>query len=210
MKAIKKIMIVLFGLLALASCSDNDDDAPSPATKEQLQEVGGHWYAEISASGETDNWRTEEEGDVTAYDKIGALIYLNSDVTDASFWGYLFLQDGDMVNFDGIFRRDEEANFDFTMDSRGNITPSSHLPNAPKVSNMRFANGVITADVSYNGHDHSLTFRRTTTDEEASLKEWWDILIEEGIIGGFSDNDDQQSGGISDENANHPARAKRR
>ena len=72
MKAIKKIMIVLCGLLALASCSDNDDGAPSPATKEQLQEVGGHWYAEISASGETDNWRTEEEGDVTTYDKIGA------------------------------------------------------------------------------------------------------------------------------------------
>jgi len=56
----KKIFMFLFGLVLFASCS-NDDNPAGPATEAQMQALTGHWYAELPISGETDNWRTEEE-----------------------------------------------------------------------------------------------------------------------------------------------------
>ena len=94
--------LFLFGLLAMTSCSDDDNETIGPATKAQLEAVTGHWFAELPISGETDNWRTEEEGDVTAYDKVAALFYLNGYTTTECWWGYLYLQDGDMVNYGGL------------------------------------------------------------------------------------------------------------
>jgi hypothetical protein len=153
-----------------------------------------------------------EEGDLTTYDKIGALIYLNGSATDACFWGYIFLKDGDMVNYDGIFRRDEEANFSIRMDMEGNITPSSHLPNAPQVTNMRYVKekDIITADVTYKEKTISLVFHRPTMDQEPILRQFWDMLAEEGIVGGGGNEDDSQyKTGISGGNANEPSRAKK-
>ena len=205
----KKILTIVFGLLLLASCSS--DDEPGAASPEQMQRIGGHWYAELSVSGETDNWRTEEEGDVTSFDKIGALIYLNSNYTDACYWGYLYLQDGDMVNFDGLHRRDDEANFAITMDSEGYITTSSHLKDAPQVTSMHWDNtkDVITADVNYKGQTFKLTFKRVNLNEEQTLKDFYDILAEEGIVGGYADLDTQLNTDVSDNDATGPSRVRR-
>ncbi len=200
----------MIGLLAMTSCHDKDDEV-TPATEEQLQELTGHWYAEIPLTGETDNWRTEEEGDKTTYDHIAAVFYLNGDNTDACFWGYLYLQDGDMVNYDGLHHLNDDANFSITMDSEGNITTSSNLSDAPEVSNMHFdsANDIITADIAFKGHRFNATFIHllNPTDQEA-LSAFYQILQEEGIIGGLTPGNGEETG-ISDDNANEPSRTKR-
>ena len=198
---------LLLALLTLTSCDNADNPAGNDATEEQLQELTGHWYAELPISGETENWRTEEEGDMTTFDTIGAVIYLNGYFTDACYWGYIFLQDGEMVNYDGLHRHDEAANFEIKMDRDGNITASSHLAGAPQVTNMHYANGVITADVSYRENNVSLVFHRTETDEEKTLKAFYDILVEEGIIGGNTEGDDVTTD-VADDGADQPARSR--
>ena len=145
----KKIWIFMFALLAIVSCKDDD---PKPATAEQLQKLTGHWYAELPANGETANWRTLEEGDMTNYDHIGVVIYLNGNTPteEVSYWGYLYLQNGDLVNFAGLMSEThEQSSFSFTMDEEYNITPSSHLKDAPKVTKMHYdrEKDIITAEV---------------------------------------------------------------
>ena len=93
----------------------------------------------------------------------------------------------------------------------GNITPSSHLLNAPQVTNMRYVKekDIITADVTYKEKTVSLVFHRPTMDQEPILRQFWNMLAEEGIVGGGGDGDDSQyETGISGGNANEPSRAK--
>ena len=132
-------------------------------------------------------------------------------VCRACYWGYLYLQDGDMVNFDGLHRRDDEANFAITMDSEGYITTSSHLKDAPQVTSMHWDNtkDVITADVNYKGQTFKLTFKRVNLNEEQTLKDFYDILAEEGIVGGYADLDTQLNTDVSDNDATGPSYVRR-
>jgi len=208
----KKIFMFLFGMLAIASCSNDDNETAGPATQAQLEAVTGHWYAELPISGETDNWRTEEEGDVTTYDKVAALFYLNGYTTTECWWGYLYLQDGDMVNYGGIDLNETSNMFSFTMTSEGDITPSQHLANGPKVTNMHYDSkkDIITADVDYSGHTLSVTFTRPTASQATQLNEYFDILQEEGIVGGYEDKDSQLKTDVTDDDATETPRARRR
>ncbi len=194
---------------ALTSCKDYDDDV-QPASEEQLHQLQGHWYAEMPISGETLNWRTEEEGDMTDYDHIGILVYLNGYVTEASYWGYLFLKDNEMVNYDGIFMRDEEARFDYTMDSEGHITPTSHLADAPQVTDMHHdvKSDIITANITYKGRNLALTLVRPTQEEGTVLYDYWQMLAEAHIVGGYDDGGDHLNTDVTDENADEPSRAR--
>ncbi len=210
----KKIWILMLGLLAIVGCKDDDESTTRPATQEQMEALTDNWYAELPMSGETANWRTEEEGDMTTYDHIGVIIYLNgyNPSGDASFWGYLYLQDGDMVNFDGLLSDNHErSTFNFTMDSEGNITPSSSLTDAPQVTNMHYDSekDIITADVIYKGQTIALIFRRPSEEQKTALNEFWDILIEAGEVGGSSDRGDEQDTDIQEDGATEPSRVKR-
>ena len=212
MKTMKKIMIVLFGLLALASCSNDDDEQSTvqPATEEQLHFITDHWYAEIPISGETANWRTEEEGDMTTFDKVGVLIYLNGYYTEDSYWGFIYMKDGDLVNFDGINRMTEDASFDYTMDSEGHITPHSQMENVPQVSNMHYdsTKDIITADATYNGHTlTNIVFTRPTEEQEVFLDSFWEMLVEAGMIG-YDDGGYEQKTDVTDEDATESSRAR--
>lgn len=200
--------MLVIALVAMTSCSS--DDEPSAASQEQMERVTGHWYAELPMSGETANWRTEEEGDMTSYNKIVALFYLNGYVPGNSYWGYLYLQDDDMVNYGGIDLNEKSNMFDFAMDSNGLITPTSHLANAPKMTNMRYdsQNDVITADVTYNGQTMTMTFKRPTEEQETQLEAYYDILLEEGIVGGYEDRGNHLKTDVKDENADKPSRAR--
>ena len=209
----KKVMFVLLGLLAIVSCKD-DDDKVGPASEAEMQEVTGHWYAELPISGEIENWRTEEEGDMTTYDKIYAVIYLNGYINEpvedgySSYWGYLYINnDGEMVNYGGVDVRKNSTLFSFTMDSEGYIKPSSQIANLPQVSNIRYKNGVITADVDYHGSTIHATFLRPDDLFETTLKDYYDILFEEGIVGGYEDDDSQQYTDVHDNPANEPSRS---
>ena len=206
----KKIWIFMFALLAIVSCKDDD---PKPATAEQLQKLTGHWYAELPANGETANWRTLEEGDMTNYDHIGVVIYLNGNTPteEVSYWGYLYLQEGDMVNYAGLMSEShEQSSFSFTMDEEYNITPSSHLKDAPKVTKMHYdrEKDIITAEVNYKGETYYLTFTRPTGDNETLLNEFWDMLIEAGEIGGSADKGTEIDTDVEEGGATESSRAK--
>ncbi len=209
MKEIKLFAMLIIALVAMTGCKD--DDEPSPATQQQMELLTGHWYADLPLVGETDNWRSIEEGDVTGYNNIAVVIYLNGAAPDACFWRYLYMQDNELVNYDGLFRTDKDANFTIQMDSEGNITPSSHMGGAPVVTNMRydFERDNITADVSFKGYTLTMTFYRPNKDQESRLSEIWAILSEEGIIGGNADDTSTHNTNISDGNATEPLRAKK-
>lgn len=213
--------MLIIALTAMTSCSSNNDKDdepatdPQPATQEQLDTVSDYWYAVIPISGDTDNWRTEEEGDLAPYNNIIALFYLNGAFLDDlhGYWGYLYMQDDDMVNFGGLSGIDEEAAlFSFTMDDNGAIKPQSHLPNAPKISNMHYDSqkDVITADVDYMGHNLHLTFVRPTDETWDNLEEIYEMLLEAGSIGGYEDYDDEQWTDVVADDATEPQRARRR
>ena len=46
---------------------------------------------------------------MATYDHVGAMIYLHSEFTNASYWGFFYLKDGDLVNFGGIHSWEEDA-----------------------------------------------------------------------------------------------------
>ena len=208
--------MLIIALTAMTSCTDNKDNLPAgPASEAQYEAVTGHWYAEIPISGETDNWRTEEEGDVTTYDKIDALIYLDANTDDVivtfGFWGYIYLQDNDMVNYGGLLSSDDDI-FQFSMTSDGYITPSSHLADAPKITNMHYdaTANVITATVDYKGKSLSLTFVRPDEEAMTRLNECYEILMEEGIVSAYDDDGNIILSDVTDKNADEPSRAPRR
>ena len=205
----KNIMCVLAAMFVLCSCS-NDDEA-GPASEQQIEMVSGHWYTEIPISGETDNWRTEEEGDRTAFDKVVAIFYLSDHTFMEGWWGYLYLQnDNEMINYGGLDLGKKESSFNYTMDSDGTIIPSSQLLDAPKIANMRYNSNsnVITTDVTYNGKTFALTFIRPTDESWVRLDEYFNILLEENIVGGYEDLGTEQHTDVTDEAASEPSRAR--
>lgn len=204
--------LCLIALLTLAACSGDDDKTVTPASEKMMKEVTGHWLATIPLSGEVSNWRSEE-GEMTTYDHIDALVYLNGWVTTGkgSFWGYIYIQDGEMVNYDGIDRsKDDPSGFDFAMDSKGHITPNSHLANAPMVTDMHYdhAADIITANVTYKGHTLAVVFNRPTDEQEEQLNEVFEMLLEAGIIGGYEDDGYQVQTDVTDDPADEPSRAR--
>lgn len=182
---------------ALTGCSGEEEAKPFDRLL-----LRGHWYAEVPLTGQTQNWRTEEEGDMTDYDHVGALIYLHDEFTDLSYWGYIYLKDGDMVNFDGIDRMNEGSNFDYTVTPDGRITPNHYIDSAPKVENMRYVDGKIYAEV--NGMQ--IVFTRPTEEQNAFLNEFWEMLIEAGMVG-YGDRGGVIDTDVTNGDAGEPSRA---
>lgn len=193
--------ILCYNIVAtLTSCSKDDDPTPFDRTL-----LDGYWYAEIPMTGETQNWRTEEEGDMATYDQVGTLIYLHSEVTHNSFWGFFFLKDDDLVNVGGIHAWDENANFDYTVTPDGRITPDRYLEDMPKVEDMRYIDRKIYAKVN----NRQYVFTRPTEEQNKQLSEYWEMLLEAGM-GGFSDGEGIMETDLKDKNAVEVSRVKRR
>lgn len=216
MKTMNKIFILLFGLLALSACKDDNDyveEGPKealPATEEQLLTVSEQWYVEIPFSGEIENWRTEEEGDMITYDHIGVIMSLNGHYTEDSYWGFIFIKDNEMVNYDGIDRRETDTTFDFKMDRDGNITLLSPWTDVPLISNVHYdaQKDVIVADASYKGQTlNGIVFNRPSEVQQDFLNDFFETLFDAGQVVGYEDNDTEQDTGITDKNATEPSRA---
>ena len=90
--------MLVIALVAMTGCSKDDDNTVGEAQETQYDAVSGHWFAELPVSGETDNWRSEKECDSTTFDKVTAIFYLGDHVIKEGWWGYLYLQDNEMVN----------------------------------------------------------------------------------------------------------------
>ena len=167
--------------------------------------------AKVPMSGETDNWRSEVEGDKADYNALGIIMYLNDYYTEDSYWGFIYMKDHDMVNYDGINRREVDTTFDFKMYSNGDITISSPWADMPQVSNAHYdaEKDVITADVSYKGRTiNDIVFTRPTEEQQEYLDDFWETLFEEGVLLGSEDRGDEQLTDVTDENATGPSRAK--
>ena len=192
-------LLCCYIVAALTSCSKDDDPTPFDRTL-----LDGHWYAEIPLTGETQNWRTEEEGDMSTYDHVGTMIYFHSEFTKASYWGFFYLNEGDLVNFGGIHSWDENANFDYVVTSDGHITPDRYIENMPKVEEMQYLDGKIYAKV--NGMQ--VVFTRPSEEQNEQLSEYWEMLLEAGM-GGFSDGDGTIDTDLKNQNATEPSRVRK-
>lgn len=204
----KKTLRYLFNCLlccgiavALAGCSKDDDD-PVPFDRTLLD---GYWYAEMPMTGEVLNWRTEEVDEMASYDHVGAIINLHSEPTGASWWGYVYLKDGDIVNFDGIHPWNEDAYFHYTVTPDGHITPDRYLENTPKVEDMQYTDGKIFSKV--NGMQ--VVFTRPNEEQAERLNELFQMLLEAGG-GGYVDDDYIINSDVKNQNATEPSRSKRK
>lgn len=185
---------------ALAGCSKDDDPVPFDRTL-----LDGYWYAEMPMSGESLNWRTEDADDMSSYDHVGAIIYLHSEPTGASWWGYVYLKDGDIVNFDGIHPWSESANFYYTVTPEGRITPDRYIENTPRVEDMQYTGGRIYSKVG----GMQVVFTRPTEEQDARLDELFQMILEAGG-GGYADDDYIINTDIKNQNATKPSRSKRK
>ncbi len=192
-------ILLAFALVAMAGCKSDDDREPA-----DLNLLVGHWYAEIPLKGEVKNWRTEEE-EMTTYDHVGAVLYFNTEYTSWSWWGYLYIKDGEMVNFDGISRVDNNATFDYTVDPDYNITTVSKLESAPVAKSMRYSDGKIYAEFD----TLQVVFTRPDEQQSAFLEDFWEILVENGIVG-YEDEGQKVQTEVTDENATEESRAAKR
>ena len=210
MKTKSIFAMLVIALVAMTGCSKDDDNTVGEAQETQYDAVSGHWFAELPVSGETDNWRSEKECDSTTFDKVTAIFYLGDHVIKEGWWGYLYLQDNEMVNYGGIDLNKHDNQFSYYMSANGHVTPSHHIEDMPKVTNMVYNSkrDVITADVTYNGKSYHLNFTRPTDDNWERLDEYFDILLEEGIVGGYDDGGDFLNTDVTDENADEPSRAR--
>jgi len=209
MKTIRIFVALFIAIMAMSSCSKDDNSATRPASPDQIDALSGHWYADLPISGETMDLRTmDDPDDKAAYNHIGAIIYFNPVYTDWSYWGFFYMKDDEFVNVDGLNHLTTDANFDFTMDSDGHITPMSQLSNAPQVSNMYYQGDKITATVTYMGHSLDMAFRRPDEKQETMLEGIWEFLVKNGLVIG-GDYDEVETD-ISDEQATEPSRARRR
>jgi len=208
MKTIKTLAILFIAIVAMSSCSKADSPVTGTASEEQLAALAGsYWYADVPISGETKNLLTLDNPDDTApYNHIGAVVVFNNLYTDWSYWGFYYLNDDQLVNIDGLSRLTEDATFDFTMDSNGNITTNSRLANAPVVSDMHFQGDRITAKVTFNGSTLDVTFRQPDEAQETMMDNAWDWLLENDLVIG-GDNYKYETG-ISDKDADGPSRAR--
>lgn len=216
MKTLNKICILLFGLLVMSGCKDDDENVEVPkeaipATEEQMRTLSDLWYVEIPFSGETENWRTEEKGDMITYDHIGVMMYLNNRYTEDSYWGFIFMKDHEMVNYDGINRRETDTTFDFKMDSDGNITIFNPWTDVPQLSNVHYdaQKDVITADVTYKGQTlNGIVFNRPSGEQQQFIDDFFETLLDAGQVTGYEDEDSEQNTDITDKNATEPSRAR--
>lgn len=196
----KKILLFLLPALMLTACSKDDEQ---PIDENLIQ---GHWYAEMPMTGTTQNWRTEEEGDMTDYDHVGIILFINTEANQG-YWSHLFLKDGEVVNVAGFGASAQEQNrayFTYQLDGDGNFTLAHYTETAPPVAGMRYTNGTITSTVE----GKPFVFRRPEDMGKTDfLDDVWEMLAEAGM-GGYDDGDDHLNTDISDKPADEPSRSR--
>jgi len=174
------IMGILSTLLALTSCSDDDN---TPAVK-PAKAVLGEWFTQVKANGVLDG---------VPYDEYALLVTFQED-GHGSFLQY-FLKDGKLVSALGSVT-------DYTVDSNGKISIVINEVNVPLGENVRLADNKLMLDMlNYDLHDLILVH---PTDAQKQMIKEWDAIVEEW--GGKGNDGSTTTTEVTDEGASEPAR----
>ena len=173
-------LFILAALLALSSCSDDDN---TPAVK-PAKAVLGEWFTQVKTDGVLDG---------VPYDEYALLVTFQED-GHGSFLQY-FLKDGKLVSALGSFT-------DYTIDSNGKISIVINEVNVPLGENVRLADNKLMLDMP-NYELRGLILLHPTDTQKQMIKEW-DAIIEEW--GGKGSGDSDTTAEVTDEGASEPAR----
>ena len=183
MKTKHILICMLAALLALTSCSDDDNTNPTP-TKAVL----GEWFTQVNTNGVLDG---------IPYDAYALLVTFQED-GHGLFMQY-FLKDGKLVNALGSMT-------DYTVDSNGNISIVVSEVKVPLGENVHIAGDKLILDMS-RFNLRGLTLVHPTDTQKQMIKEWDAIVEEWGGIGGDGSTTATE---VTDEGASEPARVRNR
>lgn len=183
MKTKHILICMLAALLALTSCSDDDNTSPTPA-----KAVLGEWFTQVNTNGVLDG---------IPYDAYALLVTFQED-GHGLFMQY-FLKDGKLVNALGSMT-------DYTVDSNGNISIVVSEVKVPLGENVRIAGDKLILDMS-RFNLRGLTLVHPTDTQKQMIKEWDAIVEEWGGIGGDGSTTATE---VTDEGASEPARVRNR
>lgn len=174
---------MLAALLALTSCSDDDNTSPTPA-----KAVLGEWFTQVNTNGVLDG---------IPYDAYALLVTFQED--GHGLFTQYFLKDGKLVNALGSMT-------DYTVDSNGNISIVVSEVKVPLGENVRIAGDKLILDMSrFNLRGQTLVH---PTDTQKQMIKEWDAIVEEwGGIGGDGSTTATE---VTDEGASEPARVRNR
>ena len=172
-------LFILAALLALSSCSDDDN---TPAVK-PAKAVLGEWFTQVKTDGVLDG---------VPYDEYALLVTFQED-GHGSFLQY-FLKDGKLVSALGSFT-------DYTIDSNGKISIVINEVNVPLGENVRLADNKLMLDMP-NYDLRGLILLHPTDAQKQMIKEW-DAIVEEW--GGKGSGDSDTTAEVTDEGASEPA-----
>lgn len=183
MKTKHILICMLAALLALTSCSDDDNTSPTPA-----KAVLGEWFTQVNTNGVLDG---------IPYDAYALLVTFQED-GHGLFMQY-FLKDGKLVNALGSMT-------DYTVDSNGNISIVVSEVKVPLGENVHIAGDKLILDMS-RFNLRGLTLVHPTDTQKQMIKEWDAIVEEWGGIGGDGSTTATE---VTDEGASEPARVRNR
>lgn len=183
MKTKHILICMLAALLALTSCSDDDNTSPTPA-----KAVLGEWFTQVNTNGVLDG---------IPYDAYALLVTFQED-GHGLFMQY-FLKDGKLVNALGSMT-------DYTVDSNGNISIVVSEVKVPLGENVHIAGDKLILDMS-RFNLRGLTLVHPTDTQKQMIKEWDAIVEEWGGIGGDGSTTTTE---VTDEGASEPARVRNR
>ena len=174
-------LFILAALLALSSCSDDDNSTP---VVKPAKAVLGEWFTQVKANGVLDG---------VPYDEYALLVTFQED-GHGSFLQY-FLKDGKLVSALGSFT-------DYTIDSNGKISIVINEVNVPLGENVRLADDKLMLDMP-NYDLRGLILLHPTDTQKQMIKEW-DAIVEEW--GGKGNDGSTTTTEVTDEGASEPAR----
>ena len=183
MKTKHILICMLAALLALTSCSDDDNTSPTPA-----KAVLGEWFTQVNTNGVLDG---------IPYDAYALLVTFQEN-GHGLFMQY-FLKDGKLVNALGSMT-------DYTVDSNGNISIVVSEVKVPLGENVHIAGDKLILDMS-RFNLRGLTLVHPTDTQKQMIKEWDAIVEEWGGIGGDGSTTATE---VTDQGASEPARVRNR
>lgn len=192
-----KIMTALFiALVAMSSCSSDDNNDTKKFT---LSDIEGEWYAETPTAGVTYDMRTDDELQEVAYDRIGIKLSLKDGIGE---WTHYYIANGEMVNYEGGY----DNLFGYTADNAGTIVfaalaEGNDITLAEGLS-LRYSDGHIVAQ----GSAMNLVFSHPDSDQATKLAQW-DADIDADHMGYAND---ETGTDLDPNNANEPSRVRQR